>query len=65
MSQANPVAKKTKDDNHLAAEERNPSPLNIRPNMLSLDALPEELIPKQQVGLSDVFTLYNAPRLPG
>ena len=64
MSQANPVAKKTKDDNHLAAEERNP-PLNIRPNMLSLDALPEELIPKQQVGLSDVFTLYNAPRLPG
>ena len=64
MPQANPVTKKTKDDNHLAAEERSHSPLNIRPSMLNIDNLPEELIPKQ-VGLSIVFTLYNAPWLPG
>ena len=51
MPQANPVPKKTKDDNHLAAKEKSP-PLNIRPSMLGLDDPPV-----QQVGLSTVFTL--------
>ena len=50
--------KKVKDENHLEIstnQGRSPSPLHIRPSMLDLDDLPEELIPihhkkiKQQV----------------
>ena len=62
--QAGPIAKRSKEDNHLAVNT-GPSPLNIRPRMLDLDDLPEELIPihhkriKQQVSLSCylLFTL--------
>lgn len=52
--QAGPITKRSKEDNHLAVST-GPSPLNIRPRMLDLDDLPEELIPihhkriKQQV----------------
>ena len=63
MYQAGPVMKRTKEDNHLAVttnpEKISSGPsLNIRPRMLDLDDLPEELIPmhhkriKQQVSLS-------------
>lgn len=64
IPQAGPVVKKTKEDNQLEASTsqetrgHNPSSLHIRPRMLDLDDLPEELIPihhkriKQQVSLA-------------
>ena len=60
------MVKKTKDENHLEVstnQGRTPSPLHIRPSMLDLDDLPEELIPihhkkiKQQVSYYDLFVL--------
>ena len=58
MLQSGSVVKKIKDENHLEISTNqgcSPSPLHIRPSMLDLDDLPEELIPihhkkiKQQV----------------